>query len=462
MSKVEASLGTNKNPVSIATSTVGESVTATTETSTELRANFAEVTDPKLNTKPQSSPLLSSTPPLVSKALVNSYPYLIIINKLLSITTWTNDDYWVNVVIISLYALVVLYFENLVIWLGHLILVAILISYALLNNKIIKEANLHPTLDDVVQALTSTCVKADILLLPITSLSLTAYDIKRLIFTTLFLTPVYLVVTFLLIKPRTILLLTGVYLLTYHSSYSIVTRRILWKLKIVRLIFFYLTGLDLSETKNHSLFAAAFAKVSSSGTSSKSNKPVRFTYVIYENQRKWLGIGWTSNLLSYERTPWTDEFLNESSSIDSFKLPNAADDATNGDSNMQGATWRWVDKTWRLDLTNDGAITLSSSKRSKTTANPTNDEGFIYYDNTWKKPSTEDTFSKYTRRRRWIRTAELIFDNKQEEALESSENVKATGVSVQDATTTKKVKSLRFAEDESNVEESADTDKKND
>ena len=60
-------------------------------------------------------------------------------------------------------------------------------------------------------------------------------------------------VTFLLIKPRTILLLTGVYLLTYHSSYSIVTRRILWKLKIVRLIFFYLTGLDLSETKNHSL-----------------------------------------------------------------------------------------------------------------------------------------------------------------------------------------------------------------
>ena len=186
MSKVEASLGTNKNPVSIATSTVGESVTATTETSTELRANFAEVTDPKLNAKPQSSPLLSSTPPLVSKALVNSYPYLIIINKLLSITTWTNDDYWVNVVIISLYALVVLYFENLVIWLGHLILVAILISYALLNNKIIKEANLHPTLDDVVQALTSTCVKADILLLPITSLSLTAYDIKRLIFTTLF------------------------------------------------------------------------------------------------------------------------------------------------------------------------------------------------------------------------------------------------------------------------------------
>ena len=117
-----------------------------------------------------------------------------------------------------------------------------------------------------------------------------------------------------------------------------------------------------------------------------------------------------------------------------------------------------------MDLTNDGAITLSSSKRSKTTANPTNDEGIIYYDNTWKKPSTEDTFSKYTRRRRWIRTAELIFDNKQDDVLDSPEKVKATGVSVQDSTTNKKVKSLRFAEDEqeSNKEKSADTDKKND
>ena len=153
--------------------------------------------------------------------------------------------------------------------------------------------------------------------------------------------------------------------------------------------------------------------------------------------------------------------MNESSSIDSFKLPNAADDATNGDSNMQGATWRWVDKTWRLDLTNDGAITLSSSKRSKQLLTQPTMKG-LYIMIIHGKPSTEDTFSKYTRRRRWIRTAELIFDNKQEEALESSENVKATGVSVQDATTTKKVKSLRFAEDESNVEESADTDKKND
>ncbi|KAL6452629.1 LOW QUALITY PROTEIN: PEX30 Peroxisomal membrane protein PEX30 [Candida maltosa Xu316] len=482
MSKLDTGVSTNKTPTVKISEEEATQVTTpqrpivdepanTTDTSSstgELRASF---TNDKLQTKPQSSPLLSSTPPSVSKALVKSYPYLIIINKILSIVTWTNDDYWVNVVLLSLYSLAVLYFENLVTWSGHLLLVALVIFYALLNNKIIEQANLHPTLDDVVQALTSTCIKADLFLSPITSLSLTAYDIKRLLFTTLFLTPLYLILTLLLIKPRTILLFSGIYLLTYHSSYSIVTRRILWKLKIVRLIFFYLTGLDLSKTKNHSLFAAAFAKVSSSN---KSTKPVRFTYVIYENQRKWLGVGWTSNLLT---TPWTDEFLNESSSIDAFKLPNALDEVSSTqnenstiENKIQGATWRWVDKTWRLDSTNDGAITLPSSKRSKTTANPTADEGFLYYDNTWKKPATEDTFSKYTRRRRWIRTAELIFDdNKLEESLETSDDVKTTGANIQD-TTAKKVKNLRFVEEEEQEQEeekevtveSSSADKKND
>ncbi|CAK9440409.1 uncharacterized protein LODBEIA_P45090 [Lodderomyces beijingensis] len=455
----ESSSGTNENTSQLPTADLPAS-----NPPGELRANFASITPPgshastttKKNertvaVKPQSSPLLSTTPPSVSKALVNSYPYLLIINKLLSIMTWTNEDYWVNVVLISLYALAILYFESIVTWFGHLIIAAVITLYALLNNKIIEEANLHPTLDDVVQALNSTCIKADMLLLPITSLGLTAYDIKRLLFTTIFLTPVYLIITFLFIRPRIILLFTGIFIMTYHSSYSIVIRRMLWRIKAVKLVCFYLTGLDLSQSRNHSLFAAAFAKVQRNEDTfgAKPSKPVRFTYVIYENQRRWLGIGWTSNLLSYERAAWTDEFLNESSSIDSFKLPNASDtDNLPFDSNLQGANWKWVDKTWRLDLTNDGAITLPASKISKTTANPTSDEGYIYYDNVWKKPSTEDSFSKYTRRRRWIRTAELVYDNVAsavaEEKLEKSgDSVKATG---RDPVHDKKIKNLRFAE----------------
>lgn len=428
-------------------------------------------------TRPQSSPLLSSTPPTVAKSLLRAYPYLLIVNKALSIATWTNDDYWINLILLSLYCFGVVYFETLVTWFGHLIIVTIITLYALLNNKILEETNLHPTLDDVVQALTTTCVKADVLLAPITSLSLTAYDIKRLLFTTVFLTPVYLIATFLVVRPRTILLLVGVYLLTYHSTYSRVTRKLIWKIRVARLLCFYLTGLDFSTARNHSLFAAAFAKVQKNnglfagdfaGAGADASKPARFTYVLYENQRRWLGIGWTSNLLSYERTPWTDEFLNESSSIDSFQLPNPGDSsftsAQHADQlSLSGAKWRWVDKTWRLDLTNDGAITLPSSKRSKTSANPTSDEGYIYYDNTWKKPSTDDSYSKYTRRRRWIRTAELVFDNTDASSANSTLNLEeepvsvgatpgSTGVRTSDDTT-KKRKSLRFAESDTDKDE---------
>lgn len=429
------------------------------ENATDVRAQFADAPERSNKIKPQASPLLSSTPPTVAKALVRSYPYLLIMNKVLSIITWTNDDYWINVVIVSLYALIILYFEKIITWFGHLIIVGLVTSYSILNTKIIEETNLHPTLDDVVQALTVTCNKADLLLNPITSLALNAYDIKRLLFTTLFLTPVYLLVTFFVVTPRLILLTSGVYILTYHSTFSCATRKMLWKIKIVRLLCYYLTGLDFLRAKNHSLFAAAFVKVQknsgllNSGTDPK-NRNVRFTYVIYENQRRWLGIGWTSNLLSYERAPWTDEFLNESSSVETFRLPSSEDsDYSFGNYSYlanSGAKWRWVDKTWRLDLTNDGAITLPSNKRYKTTADPGLDEGYIYYDNMWKKPSTEDSYSKYTRRRRWIRTAELVFDDgysKIGTTLAEPSKAHATGnsISTLESVSAGK-KSLRFAE----------------
>ncbi|KAM9901194.1 hypothetical protein OXX79_004681 [Metschnikowia pulcherrima] len=426
----------------------------------DLRAQFVSpgiVPQPQKNLQPQTSPLLSSTPPTVAKALIRAYPYLLIVNKVLSVATWTNDDPWVNIVLMLAYTFAVLYFEAVVTWAGHLLLVLVVIFYSLLNKKIADETIARPTLDDVVHALTTTCIKADLLLSPVTSMALTPYDIKRLLFTTVFLTPVYLVFTCFLVSPRAMLLLAGLFVLSYHSVSMRVTRRMVWKLKVTRVLCFYLTGLDFSNARNNSLFAAAFAKVQKTGPAapgSDPSKPVRFTYVIYENQRRWLGIGWTSNLLTYERAPWTDEFLNESSSIDTFELPNADSSFSQSQQEYQqhpaisGARWRWVDKTWRLDLTNDGAIVLPSSKRSKTTVKPTNDEGFIYTDNVWKKPTTDDSYSKYTRRRRWIRTAELVFDSTANVGDGSASTI-STSIANGSPETAKKRKSLRFADDDS-------------
>ncbi|CEP61769.1 PEX28-32 family peroxisomal membrane protein LALA0_S04e00232g [Lachancea lanzarotensis] len=353
----------------------------------------------------ESSPLLTSTPPTVSKALVRLYPYLIIADKVLSITTWTNDDIWPSVLVVTSYITVVLYFQNMLRFFGHLVLVGTLWCYSLLDSFVEDSIKEKPTLDDIVQVITRVNAKADLLLSPIAVL--TGNDIKRLLFTTIFLSPLYVIITLFIFPPRRLLLFAGVYFLTYHSSWSIVSRKLLWRFKIVRLLVFYVTGLDLSgANKSQGIFAAVQNKVkklSSHRSNTDEGKPIRFTYVLYENQRRWLGIGWTSNMLSYERAPWTDEFINEAPSPEQFKLP---------EENM-GMSWRWVDRTWRLDMTNDGAIQPPSS-RPRTTAQPNSDDGYIYYDNTWKKPSTEDSFSKYTRRRRWIRTAELIGGDKYE------------------------------------------------
>ncbi|SCV00378.1 LANO_0F06568g1_1 [Lachancea nothofagi CBS 11611] len=380
----------------------------------------------------ESSPLLTSTPPTVSKALVRLYPYLIIADKVLSIITWTNDDIWPSVLAVVGYITAILYFQNILRFFGHLVLVGTLWCYSLLDTFVENSIKEKPTLDDIVHIITCVNAKADLLLSPIAVL--TGNDVKRLLFTTIFLSPLYVIITLFIFPPRRLLLFSGVYLLTYHSSWSRVSRKLLWKFKIVRLLIFYITGLDLSGiNKNQGIFAAVQNKVnklSSKKGNTEDGKPIRFTYVLYENQRRWLGIGWTSNMLSYERAPWSDEFINEAPSPEQFKLP---------EENM-GMTWRWVDRTWRLDMTNDGAIQLPST-RPRTTAQPNSDDGFIYYDNTWKKPSTEDSFSKYTRRRRWIRTAELLrsdaFDINGLGSTTSSPDVAAQTVEVSGETNAK-------------------------
>ncbi|CAH01863.1 PEX28-32 family peroxisomal membrane protein [Kluyveromyces lactis] len=382
----------------------------------------------------ESSPLLNSTPPTVSKALVKLYPYLVVCNEFLGLLTWTSDDIWKSVLMVICYIAVILYFQVVVRYFGHFLFVGLLWGYSALDTFVETTIKEKPTLDDIVHIISCVYTKADLLLSPLSVW--TGNDIKRILLTMAFLSPVYVIVSIFIFSSQKLVLIAGVYVLTYHSSWSVVTRRLLWKLKVVRLLVFYITGLDLSGVNKHQggIFAAVHKKVknlssSSIGTDADDGKPIRFTYVLYENQRRWLGIGWTANMLTYERSSWTDEFLNEAPSPEQFKLPEEA----------SGMAWRWVDKTWRLDMTNDGAIQLSST-RPKTTASPGADDGFIYYDNTWKKPSTEDSFSKYTRRRRWIRTAELIKIG----AVPSMVNLSDSHSS--DENTTEKRKSVRIEE----------------
>jgi hypothetical protein len=138
---------------------------------------------------------------------------------------------------------------------------------------------------------------------------------------------------------------------------------------------------------------------------------VRFTFSIYENQRRWLGIGWTSSMLAYERASWTDEHLNAVPPKDDFELP----EVEGGQSR-----WRWVQSSsWKIEC--------GDANKSDKSASP-DDAGWIYYDNKvgglrmhyaslrhqlkplqWRDGRRGlDGWGRYTRRRKWYRDAELV------------------------------------------------------
>ncbi|QID85079.1 Peroxisome size and maintenance regulator [Saccharomyces pastorianus] len=263
-----------------------------------------------------------------------------------------------------------------------------------------------PSLDDIIHVMDRVSMKSSAVLSPITILS--AQDVRRLLFTVAFLSPIYIFLTMFVLPPNYLMLAGGLYVLTYHSKLIRRMRRYMWKFRIVRLLVFFVTGLDLGgPDNNRRLFASVNKKIRSFvwnevGNTSSTKKTVLFKVALFENQRRWLGIGWTSTMLSYERASWTDEFLNSSPSPDMFTLPEK----------QSGMAWEWHDKDWMLDLTNDGAIQLPASA-TKTKFKPGADEGFIYCDNTWNNPSATDTYKKYTRIRRWVRTATVTttYDN---------------------------------------------------
>ena len=374
-----------------------------------------------------SSPLLASTPSTISKSLVKLYPYLIIADYFLSLVTWSDDSTLASVLLIVFYSIYIWNFQIITKYFGHIIIVAMFWCYSQLDNYVEETVISHPTLDDIIHIIDRVTCKFDVLLSPITRLNL--QNITKLFYTIIFFSPIYMFVSTLVIPPRFLLVITGIVILSYQSRWSKLIRRSMWKFKTARLFVFYFTGLDTinglskEEQYNQTFLAAVEKNILRKFTNYNNNdsscqcdanqntnkqnqlsygsectgKPLEFSYVLYENQRRWIGIGWSHSMLNYERANWTDEFLNNAPSPQDFRLPQE-------DSNI---VWKWVDKSWKLDTTNEGAIQLPSSK-PRTTSSPNEDAGFIYYDNTWQKPSTIDSFSKYTRRRRWIRTAALI------------------------------------------------------
>ena len=358
----------------------------------------------------QKSPLLVATPPPITRVLAFSHPFILQLNTVAGLLSWTSGDPWESFLVVAGFWALVLYGDFIVRWAGPAVVVIgfILGMYTRRfsplsstgwtgeklkgHNREASRATMRhqKTLDEIVETLASFTTRCNVLLEPFiqmtdflstqrTATSATTSPALTILFIRiLFVTPIWMVMTLpplRIITTRRVVLAVGTLMLSWHSRPARVSRAVLWRSRTTRRTVSVITGLSLNNeaadapplpprpseppplpprTKNQHAVANSLVQ------KGPESVGVRFTFIVYENQRRWLGLGWTYSLMFNERAPWTDEHLNPSGSKDDFQLPEVGHD---------GAQWRWIEGSeWKVE----GA--------GKSRSDPSED-GWIYYDN---------------------------------------------------------------------------------
>ena len=358
----------------------------------------------------RKSPLLVATPPPVTRVLSFSHPFILHLNTIAGLLSWTTGDPWESFLVVAGFWALVLYGDFIVRWTGPVVVVIGLIfgmytrRFSALSStswtgekqkghtRELSESSMRhqKSLDEIVETLTIFTTRCNVLLEPFLLLTdflstqrtatsaTTRPALTTLFIRILFITPVWIVMTLpplRIITSRRVVITVGTLMLSWHSRPARVSRAILWRSHTIRRIVSVVIGLSFSDSaadapplqrrpgeppplppRNKNQQAVANSLVQKGPESAG----VRFTFIVYENQRRWLGLGWTYSLMFNERAPWTDEHLNPSDPKDDFRLPEV---------DHGNAEWRWVEGSeWKVE----------GAGKSKVDAN---EDGWIYYDN---------------------------------------------------------------------------------
>ncbi|EYB21261.1 hypothetical protein FG05_13380, partial [Fusarium graminearum] len=229
------------------------------------------------------------------------------------------------------------------------------------GNSEVTNTKHQKTLDEIVETLKQLTGRCNVLMEPLldmtdflstqtTAISATTRPALTVIFMRLLIiTPIWITLTvppWRVITTRRVILVAGTIILTWHARVLRVSRAILWRSSTVRRLAAGITGLHFDTPEQP--FRKDLAKASKKGTdrvaqrgdseltkalgkatSFQTNRRnatgktagVKFTFIIYENQRRWIGLGWTNNLFAYERAAWTDDHNNSVPTKDDFELP---------------------------------------------------------------------------------------------------------------------------------------------
>lgn len=363
-----------------------------------IRANF-QPSDTNLLKSGANNQLLIENP-ILSSVLSKAFPYLLLFDNVLEIITWTNDDTYSNFLILIGYSILVLYWKYV-----SLIILPILMSltfaYIIWSvNSIVFDTkyNEKPTIDEIIYTLHNITVRFEMLFRPFKKHDLKWKNYVRILFVTGLLTPIHIAITKYIIHPQRFIWLTGLFLLSYHSSWSWSIRKLLWRSVYVRILVFYLTGLNIQLIQNNDGKETNYSfdniltdfKIIDKKIESPTKLRQRVRFEILENERRWVGLGWSKFLLPNERSAYCFEnsFL-PIPNLKDFEFPVFENDLYN-------YNWEWCDNNWTLDKEfNKGKL-----------------EGWRYCDNNWDNYEFIDGFSKFTRTRKWIRQATLVIDKK--------------------------------------------------
>jgi hypothetical protein len=133
--------------------------------------------------------------------------------------------------------------------------------------------------------------------------------------------PIWLLITHKILAPKKIMLVLGSAVLCWSSPWAKVTGIALWRSRTIRKAVGYAIGIDLLEgpqSKTSSVPAVRISLEAPTEAKTEERKPrtstssirdvlgggIKITQTLYQSQRRWIGIGWTSNLFPNERSAW--------------------------------------------------------------------------------------------------------------------------------------------------------------
>ena len=132
--------------------------------------------------------------------------------------------------------------------------------------------------------------------------------------------PIWLLITHKILPPNKIMLVCGTAVLCWSAPWARVICIALWRSRTVRQVCSAIMGEDLLlvaphqvDTKEQSTASLAEPterrghekKTSTSSIRDVLGGGIKITQTLYQSQRRWIGIGWTSNLFPNERSAWS-------------------------------------------------------------------------------------------------------------------------------------------------------------